>query len=51
MRKNKIGRVKLPDWKTYYKAIELREGCFGIRITYKSMEQSRISEMDSSITG
>lgn len=39
---NKVGRLKLPDWKTYYyKATELRQGCFGKKITCKSMEQNK----------
>lgn len=48
---NKVGRLKLPDWKTYYEATELRQGCFGKRITCKPMEQNKISEMDSNIIG
>ena len=48
---NKVGRLNLPDWKTYYKATELRQGCFGKRITYKSMEQNKVSDMDSNTLG
>jgi len=33
------------------KAADLRQGCFGIKITFKLMEQKRISEMDSDIIG
>lgn len=47
-KKNEVGKLKLPDWKSYYKAKELGQGCAS---TYKLMEQNRISEMDSKTIG